>query len=948
MAAAPPQQNAADKHFDEIVGQSQNIEHYTKIFQEVIMDLENDEVLETFRQEYEVLHNSFFKCHQGEKRLIKKCQDLSAEISSCILKVRAADALSQGDHNTIDQLKKEISKARNKIEQSKETEVTLKEKIKQLKTDIKELDSQLKKGPSTVVGHDTTLTELGRVKLDLQKQHDTQKTQLLAIQHDITHLEGRVAKVSDEKAEQDNEMRALHQAIELKGADLDDQRSRKDRKEKDLKELKEDLAKTSRELVESQATLSVVGTEIQKREEQVSTTKDETDRVVRDLHNINKQTQKNQQELEEASDRNDQLRKFITTLTGQLKVKDGEVMGLRKEKNKQAKLSEAIDKRNIVIESQRAEAESERDRLVLEVQQMEMSTASLTKQAENDRKQIEDLTRERDILNKNYLKAQSATQRQKDWLMVKENQRRNLDHQIRGYERHAQKQRELIHQLAKEAKTYEEDAEIAAKSYVQALEDVRVKEQSIIGKQRDIQDVESKLRQQQTMLDTVLNERNLYAKNALLLQQEINEMVRKFRGMQTLIDSLKTEIKVKESELMSEETKVSHLIKEKGSHEIRIDNCKKITEKREKTIDAYNEELHKLNQIIAEADAEKAKQRRDHVNVMNERDILGAQLIKRNDELAQLYEQIRIQQSMLRKGEAQYGDRLRDIQHLNFRVQQLRQELSGMRAFASRLPDLRLLLNKSTRELTREQCRVRVLLDECDNPRNVHRYRRLEGSEPQTQLLFMRVKELQEELLEKCNEVEQKDRIIGEKEKLYVELKAIIQRQPGPEVAEQLNVYQDSLQKKTGQLRAMKDSLQHFQEQVEHFKSRHDELQDDMREMTSTYKANRKRGAKDDDRQRLLNEMMGRPADAPADAAEDVYVGYTAPPRPETEPVGDATRDAVVAEDALDAEDASDAEDVAEPLAQDAAAPVGDSEVLEAPEVADDEEEFPRGTDDDL
>jgi hypothetical protein len=45
--------------------------------------------------------------------------------------------------------------------------------------------------------------------------------------------------------------------------------------------------------------------------------------------------------------------------------------------------------------------------------------------------------------------------------------------------------------------------------------------------------------------------------------------------------------------------------------------------------------------------------------VVNERDILGTQLIRRNDELALLYEKIRIMQSTLEKGEVQYNNRLK-------------------------------------------------------------------------------------------------------------------------------------------------------------------------------------------------------------------------------------------------------------------------------------------------
>lgn len=43
----------------------------------------------------------------------------------------------------------------------------------------------------------------------------------------------------------------------------------------------------------------------------------------------------------------------------------------------------------------------------------------------------------------------------------------------------------------------------------------------------------------------------------------------------------------------------------------------------------------------------------------------------------------------------------------------------------------------------------------------------------------------------------EKELLIQEKEKLYMELKQILQRQPGPEVAEQLHIYQQTLKEKT-------------------------------------------------------------------------------------------------------------------------------------------------------
>ena len=247
MTSANHQQ---DKLFEEICLQNQNFDHYEKNFQEVLMELESDDVLDTFRREYENLHNSFLKCHEGEKRLIKKCTDLTSEISSCILKVRSAEELSQGDQSTIDQLKKEIQKAKSKISQSKETEITLKEKIKQLKSEIKELDKQVDRGAAGVVGHDNTINELTRVRSDLAKEHDTQRAQVVALQHEINYLESRVAKVAEEKLQKEQDLRNLHDAIELKGVELEEQRERKDRKERELKQAKEDLGKRNKQINE--------------------------------------------------------------------------------------------------------------------------------------------------------------------------------------------------------------------------------------------------------------------------------------------------------------------------------------------------------------------------------------------------------------------------------------------------------------------------------------------------------------------------------------------------------------------------------------------------------------------------------------------------------------------------------------------------------------------------
>ena len=79
----------------------------------------------------------------------------------------------------------------------------------------------------------------------------------------------------------------------------------------------------------------------------------------------------------------------------------------------------------------------------------------------------------------------------------------------------------------------------------------------------------------------------------------------------------------------------------------------------------------------------------------------------------------------------------------------------------------------------------------------MHRWRKLEGSDPSTLEMIQKIQTLQKPSISKTEEVVEKDLLIQEKEKLYMELKAILARQPGPEVAEQVSVYQQNLREKT-------------------------------------------------------------------------------------------------------------------------------------------------------
>ena len=71
---------------------------------------------------------------------------------------------------------------------------------------------------------------------------------------------------------------------------------------------------------------------------------------------------------------------------------------------------------------------------------------------------------------------------------------------------------------------------------------------------------------------------------------------------------------------------------------------------------------------------------------MAERDILGTQLIRRNDESALLYEKIKIQQTTLAKGETAFRERMNDIKLLTCKKSDLKRELKILMKEGAKIP----------------------------------------------------------------------------------------------------------------------------------------------------------------------------------------------------------------------------------------------------------------------
>ncbi len=297
---------------------------------------------------------------------------------------------------------------------------------------------------------------------------------------------------------------------------------------------------------------------------------------------------------------------------------------------KDSRLRDQLKKKIKEQEDARGEIEKQRDMLKQEILQLEREIEEQRRQIEVDRKTIEEMGRERDLLQNNLRKTESATTKQADLVKIQENTRKNLEVEIQGYKAEAQKQRQVIYGLEKEREKYGQQASDATAKYMQALEEVKVREGTIAELQKKIQESDAKLKQQQNlyvapvlpsvyfrnilrMYEQVRSDRNLYSKNLIEAEDEIAEMKRKFKIMNHQIEQLKEEITAKDHALVKEHFEHKKVEKERDSLKEELQELKgKVTEADE-TISSQVSEVQKLTHIINEADAERSRMKKEYV-----------------------------------------------------------------------------------------------------------------------------------------------------------------------------------------------------------------------------------------------------------------------------------------------------------------------------------------------
>lgn len=185
-------------------------------FQEVLAEIAGDKSLERFRLEYEKLHRALKKSNGQEKKLIKKCRELNAEIINNAAKVQTALKLSQEDQASIASLKKEMEKAWKMVDASHEKEIRAKETIQLLKEEINNLGRLVEQGAGLSVGQENMLKEVMRAKEELARANEEHEANAKKDHERMQELHKRLAEMDIASGVQKTEIQTLKDTLAMK------------------------------------------------------------------------------------------------------------------------------------------------------------------------------------------------------------------------------------------------------------------------------------------------------------------------------------------------------------------------------------------------------------------------------------------------------------------------------------------------------------------------------------------------------------------------------------------------------------------------------------------------------------------------------------------------------------------------------------------------------------
>jgi hypothetical protein len=793
-----------------------------------------DDTLFRFTQEYTKLLAVLQRTMAQSNKLREKFQDAIQEVQQVDQTWIDVSKLSH-DQATLKTLRNQIARAEVLLLASNKREESTKNEMRQIRFDISNLQSTMKQGVGLSAAQERTISDLVHQKEQHQKELEQELDRIVSLRTGVTSISERMEQAEQECKHIEKEIWNLKEKNTQKKLEIDMELKNKERLERELRELRVVVTMKSQEAVAKQSSVNKATEEIASIETQIRNQKAMMEKLLKDQESLGTRTLKLQQDYDEQMDLTKMLMQENQVALSEWKIKERELASHKAEVNKVNKIKDLLVNKSRILEEQKQSAENER-RVHRETnEQLLREIDKIAKTVEGIKKNIDDLSRERDILQTSIKKTVFETGKVQTLLFLQKQQQATMELETARLRREKHENEKILAQIQQELDRYVQETKTLQQQIQQAHHDLKQKEVEMYEYKKQTMASENKLKVQLNLYEQVQSDRKLYAKQLVDSQAQIAEMKRRLKIMNFQINGFKDDVNTKSNQLQKETAELVKLKKDSELIQEEIKNVKMQNELAAAYIKTQMVEEYKLDTFVKEAEIEKQRQQTQLDLIVAERDSLNHQLLRRNQELTSVYNTIKTLSLDLTRGEIHYAQQVSKIQKLREQVLEARKQVFDLQVETQQVPELKRVMMMLQNQIRESQTKIKALEEELVYPVNVHRWRTLEGSNPQRFEMISLVHTLQKQLLMKTKQEKEKEEQIQNQEQLYLHLKSVLAKQAGPEQLEQIQEYQKLVKEKAMMLRHMDTELNMYKAQCEEYRYDIEKMDKELAELKQVF-----------------------------------------------------------------------------------------------------------------
>ncbi|CAL7944366.1 unnamed protein product [Xylocopa violacea] len=810
-----------------------------KDYAKVLKEMKSNEALAPFMLEYTKLFEALYRAYKTEKELVEKRNSLQEEIFESEQKASELTRTLASRNDEIERLKYEVINAMKRADAAHTREQNAQDTIENLRLNVQQLGQEIaQKNRQLAAGEETSMTKqkesLIQEKEKLASEVDTLKQRLKNMSLYTEELEQRNSVVGQQIDE-------MKENLDVQLSEISRERRGRQRAEEEAHQLQEELLIKANDLETANMTIQAAAANVTKLEGLLKEQRASAEKLQREMNKLSVKKLNLETDLEDANAQIDNLDKEIADKDKQMKELRKNAHRLKNSASRAITDRDAMAKRLQKIENERTALEQQLKNTVARVHTAEHQRMMHQKQLMDKQQEMEITLREKNILARSKETLGDQIKRLNHELVVCEYSRKKIEYELDSSMQDVIELQKQLDAMEKERDKHNLTAQQLAQQVENYISQSKLRQVEISNYKKRLAEADVRYRQQQNLFEAIRAERNTCGKSLAEAQDEIQELKNKLKVLTHQIEQLKEDIVTKEGQLIKEEFLRSKVEKEREGLKVDLQSSRKEVSELKQDMESMKQEEKSLRQVIQRAETDIGRHKKDIDNVMNERDILGTQLVRRNDELSLQYNRIKVLQGTLQRGEAEYNQRLEDIRLLKLEVKKLRTEKTLLMKNIANMTDLRQEVFHLNRDLTKERLKVMALEEEVQTPLNIHRWRKLEGSDPSTYDLLKKIQILQKRVIKMAINMIEKEKKIKDTEKLYMNLREIISKQPGPQVAITLSKTQKALRQRGQKMKCLLAELSVCQLEVGECKIGMDRMNIEMTELKRKYYTQKKK-----------------------------------------------------------------------------------------------------------